>query len=100
MNANESMLAVDGMHCAACAPTIEAALRGVPGVVEAEVNGATQRARVRWDARPARRWPSCVRAVQAPGYARAAGAAAAARVRTARRSSALRCGACSSPASA
>src|SRR5512134_3505014 len=42
------MLVVDGMYCAACAPTIEAALRGVPGVVEAEVNGATHRARVRW----------------------------------------------------
>ena len=30
VNPNESMLAVDGMHCAACAPTIEPALRGVP----------------------------------------------------------------------
>jgi len=48
VNPNESMLAIDGIHCAACAPTIEAALRAVPGVVEAEVNGATQRARVRW----------------------------------------------------
>ena len=61
------MLAVDGMHCAACAPAIEAALRGVPGVVEAEVNGATQRARVRWTpgGTPV---AELVRAVQALGY--------------------------------
>ena len=61
------MLAVDGMHCAACAPAIEAALRGVPGVVAAEVNGATQRARVRWTpgGTPV---AELVRAVQALGY--------------------------------
>jgi Cu2+-exporting ATPase len=67
VNVSESMLAVDGMHCAACAPAIEAALRGVPGVVEAEVNGATQRARVRWTpgGTPV---AELVRAVQALGY--------------------------------
>ncbi|HVQ06608.1 MAG TPA: heavy metal-associated domain-containing protein, partial [Burkholderiaceae bacterium] len=67
MNVSESMLAVDGMHCAACAPAIEAALRGVPGVVAAEVNGATQRARVRWTpgGTPV---AELVRAVQALGY--------------------------------
>ena len=61
------MLAVDGMHCAACAPTIEAALRRMPGVIEAEVNGATHRARVRWtqgDTEAA----ELVRAIQALGY--------------------------------
>jgi Cu2+-exporting ATPase len=74
---NESMLAVDGMHCAACAPTIEAALRRVPGVLEAEVNGATHRARVRW-AQGHTQVAELVRAIQASGYrARPAGAAPA-----------------------
>jgi P-type Cu+ transporter len=39
-------LAVDGMTCASCVGRIERALRAVPGVVEAEVNLATSRARV------------------------------------------------------
>ena len=77
MNLNESMLAVDGMHCAACAPAIEAALRGVPGVVEAEVDGATQRARVRWT-EGGTQLADLLRAIQALGYrarpAQAAGA--------------------------
>ena len=38
------------MHCAACAFTIEDALQATPGVVEAEVNAATRRARVVWSA--------------------------------------------------
>jgi Cu2+-exporting ATPase len=67
VNPNESMLAVDGMHCAACAPTIEAALRGVPGVVEAEVNAATQRARVRW-AQGRVQIGELLRTIQALGY--------------------------------
>jgi Cu2+-exporting ATPase len=67
VNLSESMLAVDGMHCAACAPTIEAALRGVPGVVDAEVNGATHRARVRWTP-GGTQLAELVRAVQALGY--------------------------------
>jgi copper chaperone CopZ len=37
---------VEGMSCAACVGRVEAALRGVPGVVEASVNLATERARV------------------------------------------------------
>lgn len=36
------------MHCAACALTIEDALRAVPGVEKAEVSAATRRARVTW----------------------------------------------------
>jgi Cu2+-exporting ATPase len=67
VNPNESMLAVDGMHCAACAPTIEAALRSVPGVVDAEVNGATQRARVRW-AQGCTQVGEALRTIQALGY--------------------------------
>jgi Cu2+-exporting ATPase len=72
VNPNESMLVVDGMYCAACAPTIEAALRGVPGVIEAEVDGATHRARVRWAQGRA----------QAAGPGAAAGASLAELVRT------------------
>jgi P-type Cu2+ transporter len=67
VNPNESMLAVDGMHCAACAPAIEAALLGVPGVVEAEVDAATQRARVRW-AQGRAGIAELVRTIQALGY--------------------------------
>ncbi len=39
-------LAISGMTCASCAQRVERALLGVPGVVSAEVNLATERARV------------------------------------------------------
>lgn len=44
----ESHVVLEGMHCAACALTIEETLRRVPGVREAEVSSATRRARVVW----------------------------------------------------
>ena len=44
----ESHVVVAGMHCAACALTIEEALCTVPGVLKAEVSAATQRAKVVW----------------------------------------------------
>jgi P-type Cu+ transporter len=37
---------VQGMHCAGCVATIERALRNVPGVLEAQVNLATEQATV------------------------------------------------------
>ncbi|WP_084663739.1 heavy metal translocating P-type ATPase [Pandoraea faecigallinarum] len=40
-------LAIGGMTCASCAGRVEKALRNVPGVVEASVNLATERAAVR-----------------------------------------------------
>src|SRR5437764_15127863 len=40
---------VTGMHCAACAASIEKALAGTPGVSSAGVNFATARATVRYD---------------------------------------------------
>jgi Cu+-exporting ATPase len=43
-------LPVRGMHCAACVGKVERALRGVPGVADAAVNLATERATVRVDA--------------------------------------------------
>lgn len=59
----ESHVVLDGMHCAACALTIEEALRRVPGVAEADVSAATRRARVVWDPRQARpsQWMEAVR---------------------------------------
>ena len=46
----ESQVVVEGMHCAACAFTVESALRQVPGVLRADVNAASRRARVVWSA--------------------------------------------------
>ena len=43
-------LGVRGMHCAACVGKVESALRRVPGVGEATVNLATERATVSLDA--------------------------------------------------
>ena len=63
----ESHVVLEGMHCAACALTIEDALRAVPGVLQAEVSAATQRARVVW--RPQQVRPSqWVAAVRRAGY--------------------------------
>jgi Cu2+-exporting ATPase len=44
----DSSLRISGMHCAACAGLIEAALGRVDGVLEATVSAAGERARVRW----------------------------------------------------
>ncbi|MBT2326713.1 cation-translocating P-type ATPase [Variovorax paradoxus] len=44
----ESQVVVEGMHCAACAFTVEAALAQVPGVLKVEVNAASRRARIVW----------------------------------------------------
>ncbi len=44
----ESHVVIEGMHCAACALTVEDALRSVPGVQQAEVSAASQRARLVW----------------------------------------------------
>ena len=44
----DSQVVIQGMHCAACAFTIEDALKAVPGVQAVEVNAATHRAKVVW----------------------------------------------------
>ncbi|MEG2049456.1 MAG: cation-translocating P-type ATPase, partial [Comamonas sp.] len=63
----DSFVVLEGMHCAACALTIEEALRAVPGVQAAEVSAATRRARVEW--RPAHVLPSqWMEAVARAGY--------------------------------
>ncbi len=65
----DSHVVLQGMHCAACALTIEDALRAVPGVLQAEVSAATHRARVVWDAgvvRPSRWFAAVARAGYPP----------------------------------
>ncbi|WP_457281528.1 heavy metal translocating P-type ATPase [Polaromonas sp. P5_D5] len=44
----ESYLALEGMHCAACALTVEEVLRKLPGVDTVQVNGVTATARLQW----------------------------------------------------
>ncbi len=63
----DTLFAIQGMYCAACAGVIEAALRKVPGVAQAEVNAASRRLQVRWD--PQRVGASAiVEAVRRAGY--------------------------------
>jgi Cu2+-exporting ATPase len=47
----DSHVVIQGMHCAACAFTVEEALMSVPGVQSVEVNAATHRAKVVWSER-------------------------------------------------
>jgi len=63
----ESNLLIEGMHCAACALTIEDALLRVPGVLQADVSAGSHRARVVWrcDAVQPSDWMA---AVQTAGY--------------------------------
>lgn len=46
----ESSVIIEGMHCAACALTLESALLAVAGVASAQVSAASHRARVVWSA--------------------------------------------------
>jgi Cu2+-exporting ATPase len=74
----ESSLQLSGMHCAACAGLVEAALLAVPGVHAVTVAAASQRACVTWD--PARVQPSAmVAALRRAGYDAVPDAAAPAR---------------------
>jgi copper chaperone CopZ len=41
-------LPVEGMSCASCVGRVERALKAVPGVLDASVNLAAERADVRW----------------------------------------------------
>ncbi|MEP7297521.1 MAG: cation-translocating P-type ATPase [Burkholderiales bacterium] len=75
----ESSLRVGGMHCAACATTVEQALRRIDGVVDARVSAASQCATVQWDV--ARTRPSeFVRAITRAGYEAVPDTAAGARL--------------------
>ena len=44
----ESSVVFEGMHCAACALTIEEALRKMPGVLSADISAASHRGRIVW----------------------------------------------------
>ncbi|MDD5335777.1 MAG: cation-translocating P-type ATPase [Rhodoferax sp.] len=66
-NCWQSNVLIEGMHCAACALTLEDALLSVPGVEQADVSAGSHRARVVWSADLVR--PSdWMRAIQAAGY--------------------------------
>ena len=81
----ESYLAISGMWCAACAPTVEDALRGVAGVRDARVSAAAARAVVRWD--PTRTaLPELIAAVRRRGYGAAPDGIAAPREQRVRES--------------
>src|SRR5947209_9446405 len=58
-------LVVTGMTCASCVASVEDALRGVSGVRDADVNLATERARVEVDGADD---AALVRAVERAGY--------------------------------
>ncbi len=62
-----SSVVFEGMHCAACAITIEDALRAVPGVASVQVNAASHRGRIVWS--PDQTRPSqWMRSVERFGY--------------------------------
>ncbi|HEX2889780.1 heavy metal translocating P-type ATPase [Vineibacter terrae] len=83
-------LAVEGMTCASCVGRVERALQGVPGVIGASVNLATERARIEIAGSADHALPALLAAVEAAGYrartlAPAAGAEDAAKARADRR---------------
>ena len=49
MASTRIVLPIEGMSCAACARTVQDALRGAPGVAGASVNYATGKAAVDYD---------------------------------------------------
>ena len=59
-------LPIEGMTCASCVGRVERSLRAVPGVTEANVNLATERADVHFDGPPDR--AALVKAVEDVGY--------------------------------
>lgn len=69
----ETSLDIGGMSCAACAGRVEKALRAVPGVLDASVNLATERATVHTAPRSASR-QQLIAAVEKAGYSASAGA--------------------------
>ena len=62
-----SSVVFEGMHCAACAITLEDALRSVPGVQSAQISGASHRGQIVWSSELTR--PSeWMHAVERYGY--------------------------------
>ena len=67
-SASETVLDVGGMTCASCAGRVEKALRAVPGVQDASVNLATERATVHGDGSA----QALIAAVEKAGYSASA----------------------------
>jgi len=63
----ELSFAIEGLHCASCVGRAEKALRAVPGVMEANVNLATERAQVRL-ANGAASFEDLAQAIEKAGY--------------------------------
>ena len=63
----EASLMLEGIRCSACVWLNEATLRRLPGVIEVDINYATHRARVRWDAEQVR-LSRILEAIAAIGY--------------------------------
>ncbi len=62
-----SSVVFEGMHCAACAITLEDALRAVPGVLSVQISGASHRGQIVWSSEVTR--PSdWMRSVERHGY--------------------------------
>ena len=62
-----STVVFEGMHCAACAITLEDALRSVPGVSQVQISGASHRGQIVWS--PEKTRPSeWMRSVERHGY--------------------------------
>lgn len=66
----EAVLQIEGIRCAACAATNERVLSALPGMLGAQVNYATHRATVRWDARHLK-LSQILAAVRTAGYSAA-----------------------------
>lgn len=64
MNTAENTLTIEGMTCASCVARVEKALAKVPGVLSAEVNLATETARIKGSGDSA----ALIAAVQRAGY--------------------------------
>jgi len=70
-----SQLVLSGLHCSACAGIIESALRRQPGVLDAQVNAASQRLALQWNP-AATDAPALLMAINKAGYGAAADVAA------------------------
>src|SRR5688572_26216870 len=63
-----AVFAVEGMHCAGCARTIERAVRALPEVQAVSVNAATARVAVDWTGRGANGLAQILEAVARAGF--------------------------------
>jgi Cu+-exporting ATPase len=69
MSFHTASLRIEGMSCASCVGRVERAIRAVPGVAEASVNLATERADIRFDEPP--QSLAVIEAIRGAGYATA-----------------------------